>query len=159
MRPRARAFVSDAFLICVVVRSLWLKSARELRDFIKRSGMYVARALFKTIGGIVKGFRCFMNGVSLFNYFKSHFCVTLSHMVPSSRGKRWTIPDNSEDASAGDKPHAARTIFSNSEHQQNKTQCLIHHNAMFVRVPYLRVLLHEAFCSARRHILWQSCDF
>lgn len=82
--------------------------------------MYVARALFKTIGGVMKGFRCFMNGVSLFNYFKSHFCVTLSHMVPSSRGKRWTIPDNSEDASAGDQPHAARTIFSNSEHQQNK---------------------------------------
>jgi hypothetical protein len=42
---------------------------------------------------------------------------------------------------------------------KTKTQCLIHHNAMFVRVPYLRVLLHEAFRSARRHILWQSCDF
>jgi hypothetical protein len=28
--------------------SQWLKSSRELRDFIKRSGMYVSQSLLKT---------------------------------------------------------------------------------------------------------------
>ncbi len=30
--------------------------------------------------------------------------LTRVYMVPSSRGKRWTIPDHVEDAAAGDGP-------------------------------------------------------
>jgi hypothetical protein len=32
-------------------------------------------------------------------------------MVPSIRGKRWTIPDNSEEAIAGDAPRASHLNF------------------------------------------------
>jgi hypothetical protein len=38
----------ERFFTRLFVFSQWLKSARELRDFIKRSGMYVSQSFLKT---------------------------------------------------------------------------------------------------------------
>jgi len=85
--------------------SQWMKDARDLRDFIKRSGMYVCYGCCSSVlsalcHGVLYSACSVCSPLRLFGA-----CICLlsrwSYMVPSSRGKRWTVPDNIEDSVSG----------------------------------------------------------